>query len=120
MELLKGKSLYEQLKADGGLPLDRALGIALQVANALGAVHEAGIVHRDLKPENIFLAVKGSRKDVVKLLDFGIAKLMEPDQGVSIQQTGVGMILGTPTYMSPEQAGGRTIDSRSDVYSLGV
>jgi serine/threonine-protein kinase len=120
MELLKGKSLYDQLKADGLMPLERSLSIAIQVANALGAVHEAGIVHRDLKPENIFLALKGTRKDVVKLLDFGIAKLMEPDQGVSIQQTGVGMILGTPTYMSPEQAGGRTIDSRSDIYSLGV
>ena len=120
MELLNGKSLYDQLKADGPLPLERALPIAIQVANALGAVHEAGIVHRDLKPENIFLAQKSSRKDIVKLLDFGIAKLMEPDQGVSLQQTGVGMILGTPTYMSPEQAGGRGVDSRSDVYSLGI
>ena len=120
MELLNGKSLYDQLKVDGVMPLDRALGIAVQVANALGTVHEAGIVHRDLKPENIFLAQKGSRKDIVKLLDFGIAKLMEPDQGVSLQQTGIGMILGTPTYMSPEQAGGRGVDSRSDVYSLGI
>ena len=120
MELLNGKSLYDQLKIEGVMPLDRALPIAIQVTGALGAVHEAGIVHRDLKPENIFLAQKGSRKDIVKLLDFGIAKLMEPDQGVSLQQTGVGMILGTPTYMSPEQAGGRGVDSRSDVYSLGV
>ncbi len=120
MELLNGKSLYDELKSGGVMPFDRSLPVAIQVAGALGAVHEAGIVHRDLKPENIFLAHKGSRKDVVKLLDFGIAKLMEPDQGVSLQQTGVGMILGTPTYMSPEQAGGRGIDSRSDVYSLGV
>ncbi len=120
MELLTGKSLYDQLKEGGVMPLERSLAIAIQVAGALGAVHEAGIVHRDLKPENIFLAQRGSRKDIVKLLDFGIAKLMEPDQGVSLQQTGVGMILGTPTYMSPEQAGGRGIDSRSDVYSLGV
>ncbi|HEY8141245.1 MAG TPA: serine/threonine-protein kinase [Kofleriaceae bacterium] len=120
MELLTGKSLYDQLKEGGVMPLERSLSVAIQVANALGAVHEAGIVHRDLKPENIFLVQKGSRKDIVKLLDFGIAKLMEPDQGVSLQQTGVGMILGTPTYMSPEQAGGRGIDSRSDVYSLGV
>ena len=120
MELLTGKSLYDQLKEGGVMPLERSLAISIQVANALGAVHEAGIVHRDLKPENIFLAQRGSRKDIVKLLDFGIAKLMEPDQGVSLQQTGVGMILGTPTYMSPEQAGGRGIDLRSDVYSLGV
>ena len=120
MELLTGKSLYDQLKSDGVMPLERSLSIAIQVANALGAVHEAGIVHRDLKPENIFLAKKGSRKDIVKLLDFGIAKLMGPDQGVSLQQTGVGMILGTPTYMSPEQAGGRAVDSRSDIYSLGI
>jgi serine/threonine protein kinase len=120
MELLNGKSLYDQIKAQPVMELGRSLDIAIQVANALGAVHDAGIVHRDLKPENIFLAQKGSRKDVVKLLDFGIAKLMEPDQQVSIQQTGVGMILGTPTYMSPEQAGGRAVDHRSDIYSLGI
>ncbi|HUS64133.1 MAG TPA: serine/threonine-protein kinase [Kofleriaceae bacterium] len=120
MELLTGGSLGETIHAEGPLPLERVLHIMIQVTNALDAVHEAGIVHRDLKPDNIFLAKKGSRKDVVKLLDFGIAKLMLVEQGVSVQHTGAGMLLGTPTYMSPEQAGGRMIDHRSDIYATGI
>jgi serine/threonine-protein kinase len=119
MELLSGQTLSDLLEQDGGVDHQQVLDILLQVASALAAVHQAGIVHRDLKPDNIFLARRGQRT-VVKLLDFGIAKLIEPDEGMSIQSTGAGMILGTPTYMSPEQAGGRSVDPTSDIYSLGV
>ena len=120
MEVLTGESLFELLQREPVLPLRRALAIACQVANALAAVHEAGIVHRDLKPDNIFLVRRGSRTDLVKLLDFGIAKLIEPDTNISIQRTGVGTLMGTPAYMSPEQASGGPVDYRSDIYALGV
>ncbi|HTE49915.1 MAG TPA: protein kinase [Kofleriaceae bacterium] len=120
MEFLTGHSLYEVLNQERHLPLQRALAIAGQVANALAAVHEAGIVHRDLKPDNIFLAQRGTRTDLVKLLDFGIAKLVEPGLDISVQRTGVGTLMGTPAYMSPEQASAAPVDYRSDIYALGV
>ena len=120
MELLTGQTLYDLLDKERHLPLERALSISIQVANALAAVHEAGIVHRDLKPDNIFLCVRGARSDLVKLLDFGIAKLVEPGLDISLQRTGVGTLMGTPAYMSPEQASAGPIDYRSDIYALGV
>jgi eukaryotic-like serine/threonine-protein kinase len=120
MEVLTGGSLFDVLHHERVIPLARALEIVVQVANALAAVHEAGIVHRDLKPDNIFLAQRGSRTDLVKLLDFGIAKLVDPEVGISIQRTGVGTLMGTPAYMSPEQASAGPVDYRSDIYSLGV
>jgi serine/threonine-protein kinase len=119
MELLQGSNLA-QLTRDGAIPISRTLGIGVQVCSALAAVHDAGIVHRDLKPENIFLTERGGQKDFVKLLDFGIAKLNKQDSAVSTAKTGVGMIVGTPEYMSPEQASGVAVDSRSDIYALGI
>jgi eukaryotic-like serine/threonine-protein kinase len=126
-ELLQGESLRERL-AKGPIPLAMALEWAAQMAQGLAAAHEQGIVHRDLKPENVFITRDGR----VKLLDFGIAKLVEAvqaaaphglmDQTVSPSgsNTGTGMLLGTPGYMSPEQARGQAVDARSDLWSLGV
>ena len=122
MELLEGDDLSHIREQEGVIPLARSLGVMVQVCDALAAVHDAGIIHRDLKPENIFLTSRGGQADFVKLLDFGVAKLVEPDSGtnMSVQTTGVGAILGTPQYMSPEQASAKAIDYRSDVYSLGI
>jgi eukaryotic-like serine/threonine-protein kinase len=118
MELLEGKSLGAQLALRGRLPLEEALPIFQAVASAVDAAHEAGVVHRDLKPDNVFLAHDGVNRTIVKLLDFGIAKI-EQGPGAS-NQTRPGQVLGTPSYMSPEQARGRPIDGRSDVYSFGA
>jgi len=120
MELIQGRSLADLLEGESAIPVSRALGIAVQACETLAAVHAAGIVHRDLKPDNIFLTEKGGRKDFVKLLDFGVAKLVDSGEGVPIHETAAGAILGTPEYMSPEQAGGRKVDFRSDIYSFGV
>jgi len=120
MELLKGQSLGDLLVHEGALPVKRAIGIAAQVANALAAVHGMGIVHRDMKSENIFLTERGGQKDFVKLLDFGVAKIAESQEGDLLSQTSEGAILGTPEYMSPEQASGKPLDYRTDIYALGV
>jgi serine/threonine-protein kinase len=119
MELLEGRDLAKAREDDGPFSLVRIIHIIGQICTALAASHAKGIVHRDLKPENIFLITRGDDKDFVKLLDFGIAKLSGMELGDK-PQTRAGMILGTPEYMSPEQAGGRPIDYRSDLYSLGV
>jgi serine/threonine protein kinase len=118
MELLRGRSLADLIDFDDVQPLERTVGIARQIASALSVVHAAGVVHRDLKPDNIFLAERPGRTDFVKLLDFGIAKL-DADE-IAVHQTAVGTILGTPEYMSPEQASGTLVDARTDVYALGV
>ena len=99
--------------------MNRSLDIVRQVASALVSVHERKIIHRDLKPENIFLAEKGGRKDFVKLLDFGLAKLTEGTGEVG-DGTAIGTLLGTPLYMSPEQAMGLRVDWRTDIFSLGL
>jgi len=121
MELLTGFDLRTLEDREGVLPLRRALDIALQVARGVGAAHDAGVIHRDLKPDNIFLIERGGRRDFVKLLDFGVAKLTndELDQA-STHKTSAGLVVGTPDYMSPEQAYGQTVDQRCDVYALGV
>jgi len=120
MELIEGRSLAELLdELHPNVPaLRRALSILDQVASALGAAHEAGIVHRDLKPENIMLREQDSGDEEVKILDFGLAKIMV-DTGV-FQLTGAGEIFGTPMFMSPEQARGEKVDHRTDIYSFGV
>ncbi len=122
MELLDGESLAECLAREGRLPEARILAIAAQVASALAAAHAKGIVHRDVKPENIFLLQRGDA-DFIKVVDFGISKSMrasDPD-GESPRLTQTGMVLGTPLYMSPEQArGDDDLDHRIDVYALGV
>ncbi len=120
MELLEGRSLRDVILQEGALPVPRTLGIAVQVADALAAVHDAGVVHRDLKTENIFLIERGGQRDFVKLLDFGVAKLVEQPDGQSLHKTAEGAILGTPEYMSPEQASGGKVDYRTDIYAFGI
>jgi serine/threonine-protein kinase len=111
MEYLHGENLYDVLRREGRLPEARAAAIGEQLLGALGEAHEAGIVHRDVKPANVMLLQPKSDADFVKLLDFGIAE---------IEGQGPGGGLGTPTYLSPEQARGGAPDARSDLYSLGV
>ncbi|MBK8256882.1 MAG: serine/threonine protein kinase [Polyangiaceae bacterium] len=113
MELLKGTSLAALIKDKGVLSPKRAAKIMAACADALAAAHEAGVIHRDLKPDNIFLA--GENGEQVKVLDFGVAKISG-----AARLTKVGMVFGTPHYMSPEQAKGEAIDHRSDIYALGV
>jgi hypothetical protein len=121
MELLSGVDLRTLEDREGILPLRRALDIALQVTRGVGAAHDAGVIHRDLKPDNIFLIERGGSRDFVKLLDFGVAKLTNDqlDQA-SAHRTSAGLVVGTPDYMSPEQAYGQPVDQRCDVYALGV
>ncbi|HEY2899860.1 MAG TPA: serine/threonine-protein kinase, partial [Polyangia bacterium] len=120
MEYLQGESMSERLKREERLPVQAAINIATQVADALGSSHEHGIIHRDLKPENIYLISRGAQKDFVKVLDFGLAKLTQVEEKVT-HKTRTGSVMGTPYYMSPEQCEGKaTIDHRADIYSLGV
>ncbi|HET6283582.1 MAG TPA: protein kinase [Polyangia bacterium] len=118
MEFLAGESL-SSLISQGPLPRDRALAIVRQMLRGLDHAHGAGVVHRDLKPDNIMLVERDGQSDVVKILDFGIAKVTEPTSGhTALTQAGV--IFGTPEYLSPEQALGEPVDARADVYATGV
>jgi eukaryotic-like serine/threonine-protein kinase len=120
MEYLDGVDLGATLRQSGALPWSRLKPIVLQICKALKAAHAQGIVHRDLKPENIFLLRKEGRPDFVKLLDFGIAKVADAtskDSGPRLTRTGV--IFGTPEYMAPEQAEGKSADQRADIYAVG-
>ena len=114
MEFLEGESLRAVLDRDVRLPIARALDILTQTSEALMEAHALGYVHRDLRPRNVFLITKRGRKDFVKLLDFGLAKLINPETGSGT------MSFGDPRYVAPEQARGETVDRRGDVYSLGV
>jgi serine/threonine protein kinase len=118
MEYIEGESLAQALEREHCLPIERVVGITNQIANALGAAHLLGIVHRDLKPANIMLSRKRGEHEVVKVLDFGIAKAVADNNNDNLTQTG--FVLGTPTYMSPEQVLGEDLDVRSDVYSLSI
>jgi serine/threonine-protein kinase len=118
MEFLKGKTLTQLLRECTVLQAPRACKIMRQVCGSLADAHAAGIIHRDLKPDNIFLSEVGGDPDWVKVLDFGVAKLADSEGAGTLTQTG--MIFGTPKYMSPEQAEGRPIDYRADIYALGV
>jgi eukaryotic-like serine/threonine-protein kinase len=120
MELLRGKPLSSVIDNEGVQPLPRSVGIMAQVARALQAVHDAGIIHRDLKPDNVFLIERSGQPDFVKLLDFGVAKLIDAVESVGVHSTAAGAILGTPEYMSPEQASGKPVDHRTDIYSFGI
>jgi Tol biopolymer transport system component len=124
MELVEGPTLAERIK-QGPIPMDEALEFARQIADGLAAAHDKGIVHRDLKPANIKIAPGGT----IKLLDFGLAKTdgpwttstpIEEAPTLTVASTGAGMILGTAAYMPPEQARGRTVDRRADIWAFGV
>jgi serine/threonine-protein kinase len=118
MELLEGKTLSAAIRAAGRIPARRTARIAAQIADAIGAAHAKGIVHRDLKPDNVFLIRRAGSNDYVKVLDFGIARL-KPDLG-GVGATQSGALIGTPAYMSPEQARGEKVGPGADVYALGV
>ena len=123
LELIDGPTLADRI-ASGAIPLDEALPIATQIADALEAAHEAGVIHRDLKPANIKVREDGT----VKVLDFGLAKALDPaPEGDPAQSptltaaaTQMGVILGTAAYMAPEQARGKPVDKRADIWAFGV
>jgi serine/threonine protein kinase/Tfp pilus assembly protein PilF len=118
MEFLEGEPLTKVIERDKTLPIDRAVDILSQTCEALIEAHSLGYIHRDLRPRNVFLLNRRGRADFVKLLDFGLAKLILPN--AEAKQTAMGMTFGDPRYMSPEQARGETLDPRSDIYSLGA
>lgn len=120
MELLEGETLAQRLKRKRRLSAEETLRILSHVARAMSKAHEAGIVHRDLKPENVFL-VRNEDEEIAKVLDFGVAKVSSTALGSDSARTRTGSILGTPYYMSPEQAqGNKAVDHRSDLWALGV
>jgi serine/threonine-protein kinase len=123
MEKLVGTTLADRISREGGLPFDEVADVMIQVLSGLIAAHDKGIVHRDIKPENIFLARRVGSPPIVKILDFGVSKMMPQFQGgdEQLDLTRTGMVMGTPYYMSPEQARGeRNLDGRVDVYACGV
>ena len=129
MELLEGESLGQRLKRMGRLPPAMAIDTAKQALRSLAEAHAKGIIHRDLKPDNLFFAhgfphvrTKDGYEETVKVLDFGIAKMLRADDELAMNaiETQAGTVFGTPRYMSPEQAQGKPLDARSDLYSLGV
>ena len=118
MEYIEGETLGHRFDTKGALPWPQLVRILTQVCHSLTEAHAAGLIHRDLKPENVMLLSVAGDADFVKVLDFGIAKQQKEAGEGNLTETG--MIMGTPTYMSPEQAKGEPIDDRSDVYALGV
>lgn len=120
MEFLEGEDLAELLRRESRLPWARARGLMLQIVRALGAAHSKGIIHRDLKPANCFLVRRSDGRDFVKLLDFGIAKVTDPESGDSGGLTRTGAVFGTAKYMAPEQACGEPADQRTDIYAAAI
>jgi serine/threonine protein kinase len=121
MELLEGETLGDRLDRERSLRPAEASRIVQQIAKAAGKAHAAGIVHRDLKPANVFLVLdEDGGETMVKVFDFGLAKLTAPSAAGRTGLTKSGTLLGTPEYMSPEQAKGRAVDYRTDLYAIGV
>jgi len=123
LEYLDGRTVQRELDIDGSFEPRRVLHIARHALHALGAAHAVGIVHRDIKPDNLLLMRVGDDADYTKVLDFGVAKLMEGAASSSqsaLAITAAGMVFGTPEFMSPEQACGQTLDGRSDLYALAA
>jgi len=121
MEYLQGRQLNEVNEDHGAMPPDRVAAIAKQILEALAEAHALGVIHRDMKPGNVFLIDHQGQRDFVKVFDFGIAKVMQhADLRSSVELTAKGKILGTPTYISPEQCAGQELTPASDLYSLGV
>jgi tRNA A-37 threonylcarbamoyl transferase component Bud32 len=124
MELVNGKSLEAILAAEGPISQKRVVDIGIQVCRALVFAHAHGVIHRDIKPENVMIVPDadddGEACDLVKVCDFGLAKLRDPGDGESVEITVSGMLCGSPAYMSPEQTRGDTLDARTDIYSLGI
>lgn len=118
MEYLQGRSLSDLIEGEGQIESERGVNIFIQACEALAAAHAKNVLHRDLKPSNIMLIQTKDQPDFVKIVDFGIAKLL-PGSGKEMQLTQTGEVFGSPLYMSPEQFIGRKIDHRSDIYSLG-
>ncbi len=120
MEMLHGEDLADVLSRECALAPARATMIVYQVGKALGAAHRKNIIHRDLKPENIYLIEREGQQDFVKVVDFGVAKMSDIETLGGRKLTRTGMIFGTPEYMSPEHAGGKSLDHRVDIYALGI
>ncbi|NVB40680.1 serine/threonine protein kinase [Pseudenhygromyxa sp. WMMC2535] len=118
MELLEGEDLRDMIRREGLQPWPRVRHFMLQICRALEAAHAAGIIHRDMKPDNCFRITRGRDADFIKVLDFGIAKIDDGTDGKGLTRTG--MIVGTPSYIAPEQVRSSTIDHRADIYSSGV
>jgi serine/threonine protein kinase/ketosteroid isomerase-like protein len=120
MEFAKGETLRDRLREQGRLPIPEAASIVSQIAAGMEAAHNSGIIHRDLKPSNIILTRDHNDSLLIKIIDFGIAKLSEQLSLGDATLTTTGTIVGTPRYMSPEQCAGEKVDARSDIYSLGI
>ncbi|MFL5305075.1 MAG: protein kinase domain-containing protein [Polyangia bacterium] len=121
MELLVGEDLSKLIEREGPLPVPRVVSLGVQACRGLAAAHNAGIVHRDLKPANLFVTRRGDGSDLVKILDFGIAKLESAAESHLLNLTRTGATMGTPLYMSPEQARGeKELDQRADIYATAV
>ncbi len=118
MEFIEGEALTDTLEREGALGASRATDLLVQSTDALQAAHDLGIVHRDIKPDNIMVAKARGEKDLIKVVDFGIAKAVGGEEGQNVTKTG--LVVGTPEYMSPEQLSGDVLDGRSDVYSIAL
>jgi hypothetical protein len=120
LEYIRGQSLGDLIDQAGTMDPERACRIAMQIASALSAAHNEGIVHRDLKPENVMLPQGDHEGDIVKVLDFGMAKMQQTEETQATKLTMHGAVYGTPAYMAPEQAAGNEVDHRADLYALGL
>ncbi len=120
MELIEGRTLEAVIASDAPLPEQRVARIGAGIAKGLACAHDGGVVHRDLKPANIMLTDHAGERDFVRILDFGIAQLAGPEAAASFDLTGTNAILGTPRYLSPEQARGEAVVPQTDLYALGL